>query len=360
MQLIALDGSRPPGSIAETTIGTIVARRMRRVGLRPIREAVRAPTSPTWAPLLRALLRVWSAAFLAAGWPLVGSGLAAIAVLGGIPAAGRLVRFVPLLGGRSTNVVASRRGTDHGSRPLVVVAHMDTHPTQGAPLRRTHSLAAAVSGWLALLAGVAAASATGWRPAAAIVAAESVFTLAWLARQELETVTDTPDDNTSGLVALVRVAELIVDGPPVRDVWLVATTAGTTASCGARTFLKTHRDLRRAWVVEIDALGAGEVVASPHASRFPFPGTPVALTRAITAAAQQLGDPLSVRKVGRSHSDANAALRLRMGAIALTGGLHPPRGGIGPDPANAERAARIVDTLARSQDVAAPEEPTRS
>ena len=98
-------------------------------------------------------------------------------------------------------------------------------------------------------------------------------------------------------------------------------------------------------------------MASPHRPRFPYPGTPAALTKAITAAAKKLGDPLPVRTVVRPHSDARAALRVRTPAIALTGGLRPARGRGGPDPANAERVARVVDMLARSPDVATPERP---
>ena len=233
----------------------VVTRRMRRTGLRPTQEAVRVPTSATWAPLIRALLRVWSAAFLAAGWPLVAVGLAGAAVVGGMPAVAGLVRFIAILGAGGSNVVASRRGTDRSSRPLVVFAHLDTHPTQGEPLRRAHVFAAAASGWLALVAGVAARPPSDWRPAAAVVAAESVFTLAWLARGELAKVT-TPDDSTSGLLALLRLAELVTDAPHSRDVWLVATTGGTSGSHGARTFLKRRHDLRTSWVVEVDALGA--------------------------------------------------------------------------------------------------------
>jgi hypothetical protein len=190
---------------------------------------------------------------------------------------------------------------------------------------------------------------------AALVATESAFTLAWLARRELSTVGETPDDNTSGLLALVRTADLVADGTQARDVWLVATAAATSGSCGSATFLRRRRELREAWVVEIDALGTGEVVGSPHPSRFPYPGSPTALLRAITRAAHASGDPLTVRRIARPHSDARAALHLRTGAVTLTGGLRPPRGDAGPDPANAERAARIVDALARTLDETTPD-----
>jgi hypothetical protein len=342
--------SRPPCSVAEREAADSVAASMREHGLRPVVETARAPTSPTWAPLLRALLRVWSAAFLAAGWPEVALGLAVASVVGGLPIVAGLVRFVPLLGAPSRNVVASKRGTNKDARPLVVTAHLDTHSTSGAPLHRAHVLIAAVSGWLALVASAVATrpGVVVWRPAAILVAAESVFTMIVLSRRELQTPTDTPDDNTSGLLAIVRAAELVADGALTRDVWIVATAGGTAGSYGVNAFLRAHPALRDAWLVEIDALGTGEMVVSPSSPRFPHPGTPSQLVRAVATITRELRDPLDVRHVRRPHSDARAALRLRVPAIALTAGLRPPASGPGPDPANAERAARIVDSLARS------------
>jgi hypothetical protein len=342
--------SRPPCSVAERAAAEAVAARLRHHGLALSFETARAPTSPTWIPLLRALLRLWSVAFLAAGWPNIALGLAAASVAGGVGRIAGLVRFVPLLGARAGSVVALRIGSDDAAKPLVVTAHLDTHPTEGAPLHRVHRFVAATSG---ALATVAAAMATrpgvaAWRTAAVIVAGEAVFTMIVLAARELQRPAEVTDDNTSGLLALVRVAELIADGAPSHDVWVVATGAGTTGAYGLDAFLRSRPDLRDAWLVEIDALGTAEMVAAPCAARFPRPGTPTPLVRAVVAAAREAGDPLAVRRVRRSHSDARAALRRRVPAIALTAGLHPPAGGPGPDPANAERAARIVDAFARA------------
>jgi hypothetical protein len=342
--------SRPPCSVAERVAADAVRARMRHHGLRPAVERTRAPTSPTWAPLLRALFRVWCAAFLAASWPSIAIGLGAASIIGGVPFVAGWIRFLPLLGAPSRNVVASKRGRDTGSRAIVVTAHLDTHSTFGAPLHRAHVLVAAASGWLALGASLAArANGITWRWAVVLIATESVVTMGWLAKRELATPTEVPDDNTSGLLALVRVAELVADGSLEHDVWIVATAAGTVGSYGVNAFLRQHPALRDAWLVEIDALGTGEMVASPCPPRFPNPGTPSPLVRAFVAAAREIGDPLAVRRMRRPHSDARAALRLRVPAIALTAGLHAPAGGPGPDAANAERAARIVDSFARSR-----------
>jgi len=159
-----------------------------------------------------------------------------------------------------------------------------------------------------------------------------------------------PDDNTSGLMALARIADLAAGTQPACDIWLVATGAGTAGGCGITAFLTARRDLHRGWVVEIDALGSGEVVASPTPPRFPHPGTPSVLVRALVAAAGSSGDPVSVRRVRRPHSDARAALGRRTPAITLTAGILHPSRAPGPDPANAARAARIVLELARRAD----------
>jgi hypothetical protein len=343
-----LAASRPPCSLAERDAARTIAGSLRRFGLRPRTIPARAPTSPTWAPLLRALFRVWAAAFLAAEIPLGARILASVAVVAGLPAISGLVRFVPLLGATTHNVITSRHGTDRDARPIVVTAHLDTHSTAGAPMTSLHAVVAGLSGWLILAAAIVGHRSGGWRPVTALVAAESVLTLAWLAHRELTTPTEVPDDNTSGLLSLLRVAQLVAEHAPVHDVWLAATGAGTSGSYGLTALLRRRRELREAWVVEIDALGSGEVVASPFAPRFPHPGTPQQLVRAVATAAKESGDPLTVRRLRRPHSDARAALRMRTPAIALTGGLRQPAAeSHGPDPANAERAARVIDRLVR-------------
>lgn len=348
IRITELAPARPPCSVAERESAETFATLLRRFDLRTEIERLRAPTSPTWVPLVRALLRVWSVALLAAYRPLPALVLAGLAIVTGLGPVSGLIRYVPLLGDNTQNVVAQRSGSDPALKPLVVIAHLDTHPTAGAPMRRSHALLGALSGFLALAASlIARPGIAGWRLASIVVAGEAIVTLTWLARHELRTPHQLPDDNTSGLLALLRVAELVADPQPARDVWIVATGAGTSGGHGLSAFLRRRPALRQAWVVEIDALGAGEVVASPFPPRFPRPGTPSMLIRAIVEAARETGDPLSVRRVRRPHSDARAALRMRTGAIALTAGLRPPAGEQGPDPANAERAARVVDRLAR-------------
>jgi hypothetical protein len=340
--------ARLPCSMAERAAAVSLAEEFRRLGLQTRTEALRAATSPTWVPLLRALLRVWAVAFVAAYRPLPAVILASIAVAAGIPKIGALIRFVPLIGASTQNVIAKIAGTDAGSRPIVVTAHIDTHPTSGAAIGPMRSTIGAVLGCIALAAAIAARPGLPvWRAATAIVAVEALVTLVWLARRELARTTESPDDSTSGVLALLSVAQLASDQRPVHDVWLVATGAGTSGGHGLTAFLRRYPEARRGWLVEIDALGAGEVVASPFAANFPRPGTPPPLVRAVVTAARMTGDPLNVRRVRRAHSDARAALRMRTAAIALTGGLHPPSEQSVPDAGNVERAARIVDGLAR-------------
>ncbi|MGH2758157.1 MAG: hypothetical protein ACRDKJ_01190 [Actinomycetota bacterium] len=341
--------ARPPCSAAERAAAEALASTFGRLGLQTSTDVLRGATSPTWVPLLRALLRVWAVAFVAAYRPVPAIVLASLAVAGGIPQIGALIRFIPLIGATTQNVVAKIPGTDAEARPIVVTAHIDTHPTSGAVIGRLRTTVGAVLGCAALAAAISARPGLPvWRATTAIVAVEAIAMLVWLARRELARTTGAPDDNTSGVFALLSVAQLGTDQRPVHDVWLVATGAGTSGGHGLTAFLRRHPQARQGWVVEIDALGAGEVIAAPFAANFPRPGTPPPLVRAIVTAARMSGDPLNVRQVRRAHSDARAALRMRTAAIALTGGLHPPSEQSVPDAGNVERAARIVDRLARS------------
>jgi hypothetical protein len=197
-----------------------------------------------------------------------------------------------------------------------------------------------------LVAAFAGRQAVGWRTFAGPVAAEAIVTLALLATRELRLPASAGDDNTSGLMALVRTAELCIQAPAAADVWIVATGAATVGGFGVSSFIKEHAGLRTSWIVEIDALGSGEVIASPTPPLLPNPGTPAALVRSIVAAAHASGDPLSVRRIRRPHSDARVALRHRVGAITLTAGILHPARQRGPDPANAARAARMIHELA--------------
>lgn len=348
--MIAVDEllpSRPPCSRAERSAAAVVRASLRRLGIAARFEPVRAATSPSWAPLLLALARVWSVALLAAYRPVPALILAAVAVAGVLPPVGGLVRHIPLLGDWTQNVVAHVPGSDRRARPIVVVAHTDTHPTAADPAR-ARTLLAAVMGALAMAAAVAERPGLpAWRLAIVIVALEGLVELMWLARRELTVLTEMPDDNTSGLMALLSAARLASKDQPARDLWLVATGAGTSGGHGAAALLRAHPELRSAWIIEIDALGSGEVVIAPLPSRFPRPGTPSALVRTLVAAARETGDPIAVRRVRRPHSDARVALRLRTAAITLTAGLRPPAGDPGPDSANAERAARVVDQAVR-------------
>jgi hypothetical protein len=343
--------ARPPCSQAERAGAESLQDSLGRVGLAGRIESLRAPTSPAWVPLLRALLRVWAVALVAAYRPVPAIVLAALAVASGFPSLSALIRYLPLLGNETQNVVASVEGTQSNAKPLIAVAHVDTHPLATAPMSKARSALAAAFGWGTLAAAVVGRpDMTVWRVVLTLFAVESLFTLAWLARRELSVTSEMPDDNTSGLLALVSLAMLLNDHRPLRNVWIVGSGAGTSGGHGLVEFLRRNKDLRESWVVEIDTLGAGEVVASPLTPRFPGPGTPPSLIRALVAASRQTGDPLSVRRIRRAHSDARAALRLRTGAITLTAGLSHPAGQRGPDPANAERAARVVDRLARSED----------
>lgn len=359
MDVARLASPRPPCSPAERSTATLLAESFTEIGLRARLESFPAPTSPGWAHMVGALFRLASAALILASVEVGAMVLAGAAFLISVvpQAASMVTARSPVVGGRSQNTVAHVPGDpDVDDPPLVVVAHLDTHASAGVPLNPAHrAIAGAVSWGLALTAGLAAAG-IGSGAAAVFLALEPAFTIAWLARQEL-TASPDPEDNASGLAALVRTAEELADDPPARDVWLVGTGAATSGNWGVTAFLRAHPEVARvAWLLELDSLGTAEIVACPARQRVPRATAPGALVRAVAGAAIDTGDPIDIRRVRRPHGDADTAFARRVPALALTAGVGPVPGmpqdefvsEEGFDVANVERAARIIDRLART------------
>lgn len=359
MDVAHLASRRPPCSPSEGNAAASVARALADLGLEPRLERFRAPTSAGWVHLFGALFRLSAAALILAtveGGAIALAG-AAFLISMAPQAASALVARLPAVGGPSVNVVARVRGDPAiDDPPLVVVAHLDTHANAGAPLSPPHRAIAGLVSWgLALAAGLSAGG-IGGGGAAVLLAIEPALTIVWLARQEL-TGDPEPDDNDSGLAALTRTAELLLAARPARDIWLVATGAATSGNWGVAAFLRSHPDVARlAWLVELDSLGTAEIVARPARQRLPRATTPQALVRAVAGAAIDTGDPIDIRRVRRPHSDADAAFARRTPALTLTAGLGPVPGvpvdeflsADRFDVANVERAARILDRLART------------
>jgi len=294
-----------------------------------------------------------SAGEASAGLPAVAAGLAGVAAASALwpRATAAIAGRLPGIGATSQNVIGHVRGSrDVIDPPLILVAHLDAHQTAGAPLARPHAaLAAVVSLGLLAIAIASMGSVGDPSPWLALLALEPAATLAWIANLELVSTEGlTRDDNASGLAALVRVGALVREDEPARDIWLVATGAGTAGSRGMSAYLRAHRDVARtAWVIEIDALGAAALVLVPGRRRFPRAVTPPAVVRAVAGAAIDSGDLIDVRRVPRPHSDANRATAKRVAAVTITGGTNT-LGPEEPDAANTERAARIIDRLART------------
>lgn len=345
---------RPPGSAGEAAAAAFVHRRLRSAGVDAEVETFRAPSSPSWVPLIAGALRLAAAALLVAGLAEASAAAAGVSLVASVwpRRVAVVVHRLPGLGAESRNVIASTPGEpDVVDPPLVVVAHLDAHPTSGAPITRPHALITVlVSAVLLALALVSLDAADDPSGLLALLAIEPAATLAWIAHRELVSTEGlTRDDNASGLATLVRIAELMIDERPRRTVWIVATGAATVGGAGMRRFLRTHRDLARsAWVIELDALGASELVLTAGRRRFPRAATPPPVLRAVVGAAIDTGDLIDVRRVIRPHSDADAATASGVAALTLTGGPNTLGAPDAPDAANTERAARIVDQVART------------
>jgi hypothetical protein len=261
-------GRRAPGSDAERRTAVHLARRLRGLG----RSADVEPFAvyPAW-PFAHAVLAAAAAgaSVLAVYLPLAGAALAlAAAVLTYLDAAP--VRR--LLGRRASQNVVSLSSADRAAA-LVLVAHVDAGkgglvhseatarrlarlPVGGLQLLLAAELAVLACA-LIRLAGVDSDALTVVQlvPTAALLVA-----LALLLDVALAGTRGGENDNASGLVVVLGVAERLGEALEHFAVHVVFTGAGTAGAAGMRAFAKRH-DLDRAStvVLNVDRVGSGEL-----------------------------------------------------------------------------------------------------
>ncbi|HVE90887.1 MAG TPA: hypothetical protein VNE62_01100 [Actinomycetota bacterium] len=340
---------RPPCSEAERTAGRLFAKGLGEAGVVPREQELRAPTSPLWLHLVAALLRLVAAGLVIGGFPTKAAPVALVALVVGLPGSSpgrtRLLSKIPGLGGTTVNVIGQIPGRgEPGLPPLVVCCHLDSHPTGGRALSRPAGIAALASGAgllvLTIVAGTLGTDVN--RAAGALFATLALASIAQLSAREGSR--KSAGGGSEALVALLRLAALAAKRPPSRDLWLLATGAATSGSAGMSDFLVRHRDLARtAWVLELDGIGSGELVAVPASTRFPRRRAHPAFVRALAGAAMDCGDPLDLETRGRTHGDARTALAAGLPAATLTS-----RPGDARDTDAVQRAARIAHVLSRT------------
>ena len=172
--------------------------------------------------------------------------------------------------GQSQNVVGRLAARELPRRRLVLCAHYDSarsgliwHPALARRFRLTF-LTEAVS--LLLLPIIFGAQAiTGIRVlgyAAVPFGAVVVVALLLLIQRELSGKhVEGANDNASGVAVMLSLAEaLAADASADTEVMVVATGCQEAGLVGMQNFVKAHiDDLERAWIINIDNVGAGDV-----------------------------------------------------------------------------------------------------
>ncbi len=271
---------RAPGTDAERRVARHLEGRLRSIGRDVAIEPLQ--TRPRW-PLVHLLHSIAAivGSLVAVSTPLAGTivlGVVLLLVLDDL--SGRLQLTRRVTGWRASQNVLSR---ESGDRPgtLVLVAHYDAGRTGAvfndrAMRRRARigrllrypispfeplvlAIVTALASALLRLAGIETDAVAALQFAAAVVLIVSVALLADLALSE---TAPGANDNASGVVTVLRLAERYGDELDNFDVWVLFSGAGEAFAHGTRAFLRRHGDeLERGRTVflSVDEVGAGTV-----------------------------------------------------------------------------------------------------
>jgi hypothetical protein len=271
-------GRRGPGSDAERRTAQHLEQRLEALG-RPA-EIEQLAIYPAW-PLAYALLAgaAVGASVLAVYVPIAGAALALVAALLTFLDAGLLIPTVRrLLGRRASQNVVSWGDTDKPGA-ILLVAHYDAGPAGLAHSDRAARLRAAVSGllrrplgplrlvfWaelgvlacaLARLAGLdgTALTVVQFVPTIALIVAIALLTDIALAGTRAG-----ENDNASGAVLVLRLAERLGAGLEHFGVHVVFTGAGKANAAGIGSFMDRHDlPLDSTVLLNVDQVGSGAV-----------------------------------------------------------------------------------------------------
>jgi hypothetical protein len=309
-------GRRAPGSDAERRTARHLERRLEALG----RTAAIEPFAayPAW-PLAYALLAAASvgASVLAVYVPIAGAVLALAAAVVTFLDAGLLIPIARRLLGRraSQNVVS----LDPSGKPgaIVLTAHYDagrgglahrtTLPVGGLQLLFVAQLAV-LACTLARLAGLDGTTMTivQFVPTLALIVAVALLVDVALAGTRAG-----ENDNASGIVLLLRLAERLGSAPEHFDLHLLFTGSQTAQAGGMRAFLAQHDLARDSTVfVNVDQVGSGDVRYTRREGALAGAKTHPQLR----ALVEEDAEPL----VSRSASDASAAAGAGFAAITIT------------------------------------------
>ena len=104
------------------------------------------------------------------------------------------------------------------------------------------------------------------------------------------------------------------------DIWFVAVGASGLDHAGAREFLAAHRkDIRGAFVINLDSVGAGELTALTSEGTNPTRKADRRMVRMLTSIAQDLHIPLGHARRDWEDTDATPIMQHSMRAVTLMG-----------------------------------------
>jgi hypothetical protein len=280
IEALVAHGARGPGTDAERRAGRHLEERLRDLGREVRTEPIEVRPGYPVAHLIHALAAIVGSV-LAVSHPLAGTIVllvTAVSTLGDLT--GRLYLARRLTGRRASQNIVSR---EDGGRPgtLVLVAHYDAARTGavfgpraterraalGQLLRRSIGPFEVFFWSIVVLLACSAVRLAGFHPipltvlqfAATIVLIVSVPLLVDIA---LSGVVPGANDNASGVVTVLRLAERYGGDLDYFDVWVLFTGAGEGMEMGMRAWLRAHRrelDRTRTAFLCVDEVGLGTV-----------------------------------------------------------------------------------------------------
>jgi hypothetical protein len=197
------------------------------------------------------------------------TGVAAVAFFGEATSTIHLANaLVPK--GKSQNVVGRLGARDLPRRRLILTAHYDTarsglmwNPRLVGNFRRIFLIQGLSMLALPVLVGVQAVTQESLFGYLAIpfVACIALALLLLLQREISYQHVPGANDNASGVGVMLSIAEALgADAPSDTEVMVVATGCEEAGLVGMQKFIHAHKDdLERAWLINIDSVGAGDV-----------------------------------------------------------------------------------------------------
>lgn len=265
-------GPRAATKEGERRAAAYIEERLAAFGYNVKLEPFRSPRSFSHVYIPLYLVTILGFAAAVANLPALGfllSGIALVAFVGENTTALNLASaLIPK--GKSQNVVARLPARDLPRRRLILAAHYDSqkaglpwHPRLVKAFRATFLLLVVSMAAMPVLLAVEAALNLRFVFYLTIPFAFYVLyaTVLLIHRELFFKHVEGANDNASGVAVVLSLAEALASDAPVdTEVMVVATGCEEVGTVGMQNFLDKHPDdVARAWIINIDNVGAGQV-----------------------------------------------------------------------------------------------------